>query len=60
MIGARVAIVTGGDGAEVGARRHARGGRPEEIASVIHFLASGEASLVTRSIVVADGGVTAR
>jgi meso-butanediol dehydrogenase / (S,S)-butanediol dehydrogenase / diacetyl reductase len=35
-------------------------GRPEEIASVIHFLASGEASFVTGSIVVADGGVTAR
>ena len=35
-------------------------GRPEEIASVIHFLASDEASFVTGSIVVADGGVTAR
>ena len=35
-------------------------GRPEEIASVIHFLASEEASFMTGAIVVADGGVTAR
>ena len=35
-------------------------GRPEEIASVIHFLVSDEASFMTGSIVVADGGVTAR
>jgi NAD(P)-dependent dehydrogenase (short-subunit alcohol dehydrogenase family) len=35
-------------------------GRPEEIASLIHFLVSDEASFMTGSIVVADGGVTAR
>ncbi|HEY7140069.1 MAG TPA: glucose 1-dehydrogenase [Methylomirabilota bacterium] len=35
-------------------------GRPEEIASVIRFLVSDEASFMTGSIVVADGGVTAR
>jgi NAD(P)-dependent dehydrogenase (short-subunit alcohol dehydrogenase family) len=35
-------------------------GRPEEIASVIQFLVSDEASFMTGSIVVADGGVTAR
>ena len=35
-------------------------GRPEEIASVIHFLVSDEASFMTGSIVVADGGVTAQ
>jgi NAD(P)-dependent dehydrogenase (short-subunit alcohol dehydrogenase family) len=35
-------------------------GRPEEIANVIHFLVSDEASFMTGSIVVADGGVTAR
>jgi NAD(P)-dependent dehydrogenase (short-subunit alcohol dehydrogenase family) len=35
-------------------------GRPEEIANVISFLVSDEASFMTGSIVVADGGVTAR
>ena len=33
-------------------------GRPEEIASVILFLASDEASFMTGALVVADGGVT--
>jgi NAD(P)-dependent dehydrogenase (short-subunit alcohol dehydrogenase family) len=46
--------------AEMGSTLLGRLGRPEEIASVIHFLASDEASFVTGSIVVADGGVTAR
>jgi NAD(P)-dependent dehydrogenase (short-subunit alcohol dehydrogenase family) len=36
-----------------------RMGQPEEIASVVHFLASDAASLVTGSVVVADGGFTA-
>jgi len=35
-------------------------GTPEEIASLIRFLVSDEASFMTGSIVVADGGVTAR
>lgn len=35
-----------------------RVGRPEEIASVVHFLASDAASLVTGAIVLADGGYT--
>lgn len=35
-------------------------GRPEEIANLIHFLVSDEASFMTGSIVVADGGATAR
>lgn len=35
-----------------------RVGQPEEIASVVHFLASDAASLMTGSIVVADGGYT--
>ena len=33
-------------------------GQPDEIASVVHFLASDAASLMTGSIVVADGGYT--
>ncbi len=35
-----------------------RVGQPEEIASVVHFLASDVASLVTGAIVAADGGYT--
>jgi NAD(P)-dependent dehydrogenase (short-subunit alcohol dehydrogenase family) len=36
----------------------ARLGEPEEVASVVHFLASDAASLMTGSIVLADGGYT--
>ncbi len=34
----------------------ARLGQPEEVASIVHFLASDAASLMTGSIVMADGG----
>lgn len=33
-------------------------GQPEEVASVVHFLASDAASLLTGSVVLADGGYT--
>ncbi|MCP3735747.1 SDR family oxidoreductase [Sphingomonas sp. RP10(2022)] len=33
-------------------------GEPEEVASIVHFLASDAASLMTGSIVIADGGYT--
>jgi len=46
--------------AEVESTLLKRLGRSEEIASVICFLASDEASFMTGSIVVVDGGVTAR
>ncbi|MGE3831461.1 MAG: SDR family NAD(P)-dependent oxidoreductase [Parvibaculaceae bacterium] len=36
----------------------ARVGQPDEIASVVHFLASDASSLLTGSIVLADGGYT--
>lgn len=36
----------------------ARVGQPDEIASIVHFLASDAASLMTGAIVVADGGYT--
>ena len=37
-----------------------RGGQPSEMASVISFLASADASYMTGSVVVADGGMTAQ
>jgi NAD(P)-dependent dehydrogenase (short-subunit alcohol dehydrogenase family) len=33
-------------------------GEPEEVASVVHFLASDAASLMTGAVVLADGGYT--
>ena len=36
----------------------ARVGRPEEVASIVRFLASDESSLMTGSVVVADAGYT--
>jgi NAD(P)-dependent dehydrogenase (short-subunit alcohol dehydrogenase family) len=36
----------------------ARLGEPEEVASIVHFLASDAASLMTGAIVLADGGYT--
>ncbi len=35
-----------------------RVGQPEEIASIVHFLASDAASLMTGAVVAADGGYT--
>jgi NAD(P)-dependent dehydrogenase (short-subunit alcohol dehydrogenase family) len=35
-------------------------GRPEEIAAAIAFLASAEASFITGTTLLADGGVSAR
>jgi len=46
--------------AEMSSTLLGRLGRPEEIASLIRFLVSDESSFMTGSIVVADGGVTAR
>ena len=42
----------------IGGTPQGRMGRPDEIASVILFLASDAASLMTGSIVLADGGYT--
>jgi meso-butanediol dehydrogenase/(S,S)-butanediol dehydrogenase/diacetyl reductase len=36
-----------------------RGGRPDEIAKIIAFVASDDASFMTGSVIVADGGLTA-
>lgn len=37
-----------------------RPGEPREIAHLALFLASDEASFITRSIIAADGGITAQ
>lgn len=63
-INTRVAQVLGGDDIEGFKRRLAqnptgRVGEPEEIASAVLFLASDEASFVTGTTIVADGGLIA-
>jgi len=35
-----------------------RTGRPEELTSVVAFLASGEASYITGQTLIVDGGLT--
>ncbi len=35
-----------------------RAGAPEEVAAVVRFLASEEASIITGAVIVADGGST--
>ena len=40
-------------------RRLRRAGEPEEIASAICYLASGDASYITGAIMMVDGGSTA-
>lgn len=42
----------------IDATPQARLGEPEEVASIVHFLASDASSLMTGSIVLADGGYT--
>jgi NAD(P)-dependent dehydrogenase (short-subunit alcohol dehydrogenase family) len=37
-----------------------RQGRPEEVADIVAFLASDASRLMTGSVVVADGGLTAQ
>jgi len=42
----------------IGGTPMARMGRPDEVASAVHFLASDAASLITGAIVLVDGGYT--
>ena len=51
---------TGRASALVGSIPLGRVGQPAEIASVIGFLLSDDASFITGQVVVADGGVTAQ
>jgi NAD(P)-dependent dehydrogenase (short-subunit alcohol dehydrogenase family) len=45
-------------GAWIGGTPMGRMGEPEEVASVVLFLASDAASLLTGTVVLADGGYT--
>ena len=65
-INTRVAEILGGDRADEFRRRMGashpvgRMGEPEEIASMVTFLASDEATFITGAMMVVDGGVTAQ